>query len=217
MWDLGRRLGIVLGTALASLAIIYFSIPMGNTEQSSFDVILVLGTPMREDGTISPLARARVLEAVRQYRAKAAPHILMSGGAAHNSFSEARGMADFAQAQGVPAAALFIEDQSRNTIENAHFSYRVMQARGWESVLVVSSASHLRRAALILRYYPVAWKMQAAPWPREVSGWLRLWIWSREVVYTSYVRIFGFPGGFPRGSPRSLKDLPRTPLTPPRL
>ncbi len=39
---IARILGIMLATAIACLAIIYFSIPMSDTQQSQFDVILVL-------------------------------------------------------------------------------------------------------------------------------------------------------------------------------
>jgi uncharacterized SAM-binding protein YcdF (DUF218 family) len=208
MLRIARNLCIVLATALASIAIIYFSIPMSDTAQSNFDVILVLGAPMRADGSISPVGRSRVLEAVRQYRAQVAPRLLMSGGAAHNRFVEAEGMARFAESQGVPASAIVLEGQSLDTIQNAYYSYRIMQAHGWQSALIVSSASHLRRASLIFRYYPIAWQMQAAPWPPDASTRTRLWLWSSETIYTSYVRLFGFPGS---------QYLPRTPLIPPRL
>ena len=193
MLRIARNLWIVIATAAVSVAIIYFSIPMSNTVQNNFDVILVLGTPMKADGSISALARSRVLEAVRQYRAQVAPRLLLSGGAAHNRFVEAEVMARFAESQGVPASAIVIEGQSLNTIQNAYYSYRIMQAHDWQSALIVSNANHLRRASLIFRYYPIAWRMQAAPWPRDASTRLRLWLWSAETVYTSYVRIFGFP------------------------
>src|SRR5271155_6189882 len=102
---LARILSIVLATAIACVAIIYFSIPMGDTQQSQFDVILVLGNPANEDGSIGPLARSRVLEGIRQYRAGVAPRLLMTGGAVKNRFVEAQVMLQFAQSQGVPASA----------------------------------------------------------------------------------------------------------------
>jgi uncharacterized SAM-binding protein YcdF (DUF218 family) len=204
-----HNLSIVLATALASVAIVFLSIPMSNTSQSRFDVILVLGTPMKADGSISALARSRVLEALRQYRAQAAPRLLMSGGAASNRFVEAEGMARFAESQGAPASAIFLEGQSLNTIQNAYYSYRIMQAHDWQSALIISNSSHLRRASLIFRYYPIAWRMRAAPWPSDASMGLRLRVWARETLYTSYVRLFGFPG--------SPQYLPHTPLIPPRF
>jgi uncharacterized SAM-binding protein YcdF (DUF218 family) len=188
-----RILGIILWTAIACVLIICFSIPMNDTQQTKFDVILVLGNPANSDGSIAPVASSRVLEAIRQYRAGVAPHLLMTGGAVKNQFVEAQVMLNFALSQGVPASALLAEGQSRNTIQNAYYSYKIMQTHDWTSVLVVSSPSHLRRASLIFSHYPLAWRMHAAPWPPDYPLWKRVWVWSSETGYTSYGRLFGFP------------------------
>src|SRR5271154_5476364 len=117
-----RIFAIVLATAIACTSIIYFSIPMQDTRQAQFDVILVLGNPAKDDGSIAPLAKSRVLEGIRQYRAGVAPRLLMTGGAVRNRFVEAQVMLQFAESQGVPASALLAEGQSRNTIQNAYYS-----------------------------------------------------------------------------------------------
>jgi uncharacterized SAM-binding protein YcdF (DUF218 family) len=202
-------LSIVLATAIACVAIMYFSIPMSDTQQGQFDVLLVLGNPAKSDGSIGPIAQSRVLEAIRQYRAGVAPRLLMTGGAVQNQFVEAQVMMQFARSQGVPASAVFAEGKARNTVQNAYYSYQIMQAHDWTSVLVVSSPTHLRRASLILSHYPLAWRMQAAPWPPDYSFWKRLWYWVSESGYTSYVRLFGFPN--------SDQYLPRVHFTPPKL
>jgi uncharacterized SAM-binding protein YcdF (DUF218 family) len=200
-----RLLAALCAAAIACVLIIYFSIPMADTQQSTFDVILVLGNPANDDGSIAPVGRSRVLEGIRQYRAGAAPRLLMTGGAVKNRFHEGEVMRQFALSQGVPADAVFAETQSRNTLQNAFYSYKIMQAHGWTSAMVVSSPSHLRRASLIFRNYPLAWRMQAAPWPPGIPLWRLAWFWCSETTYTSYVRIFGFPNAGPY--------LPHTQLT----
>jgi uncharacterized SAM-binding protein YcdF (DUF218 family) len=50
-------------------------------------------------------------------------------------------------ARGVPGDRVVIEDRSRNTRENATESARVIAARGWRSILLVTSAAHVERAA----------------------------------------------------------------------
>jgi uncharacterized SAM-binding protein YcdF (DUF218 family) len=204
-----RILGIILGTAIACALIIYFSVPMNDTQQAQFDVILVLGNPAKSDGSIGPIARSRVLEAIRQYRAGVAPHLLMSGGAVKNHFVEAQVMLQFALSQGIPASALLAEGQSQNTIQNAYYSYKIMQTHDWSSVLVVSSPSHLRRASLIFSHYPLAWRMHAAPWPPDYPFWKRVWVWTSETGYTGYGRLFGFPN--------AKQYLPHTHFILPRL
>jgi uncharacterized SAM-binding protein YcdF (DUF218 family) len=188
-----RILATLAATAVACVLIVYFSIPMSDTQQHQFDVILVLGNPANDDGSIATVARSRVLEGIRQYRAGVAPRLLMTGGAVKNRFPEGEVMRQFALSQGVPAEALFAETQSRNTLQNAFYSYKIMQAHGWTSVMVVSSPTHLRRASLIFLHYPLAWQMQAAPWPPDVPLWRLAWFWCSESGYTSYVRLFGFP------------------------
>ena len=209
MLRLIRIFTIVLATAVVCVAIIYFSIPMADTKLNQFDVILVLGNPARNDGSIGLLAKSRVLEGIRQYRAGVAPRLLLSGGAVANQFVEAQVMLQFAESQGVPASALLAEGQSRNTIQNAYYSYKIMQAHGWTSALVVSSPTHLRRASLIFSHYPLAWRMDAAPWPPDYPLWKQFWLWISEAGYTSYGRLFGFPN--------ARQYLPNTHFTLPRL
>jgi uncharacterized SAM-binding protein YcdF (DUF218 family) len=204
-----RSFAIVVATLIGCVAIIYFSIPMGDTQQGQFDVILVLGNPAKEDGTIGPLAKARVLEGIRQYRAGVAPRLLMTGGAVQNRFVEAQLMLQFARSQGVPASAVLADGQAQDTIQNAYYAYKIMQAHDWTSALIVSSPTHLRRASLIFRYYPIQWRMDEAPWPTDYPLWKRLWIWCSEAGYTSYGRIFGFPN--------SRQYLPNTHFTFPKL
>jgi uncharacterized SAM-binding protein YcdF (DUF218 family) len=209
MLRLIRIFAILLATAVASVAVIYFSIPMADTQLNQFDVILVLGNPARMDGTIGPVARSRVLEGIRQYRAGVAPRLLMTGGAVANKFVEAQVMLQFAQSQGVPASALLAETQSRNTIQNAYYSYKIMQEHDWTSALVVSSPTHLRRASLIFSHFPLAWRMDGAPYPPEIPLWKQLWFWISETGYTSYGRLFGFPNAH--------QYLPNTHFTLPKL
>jgi uncharacterized SAM-binding protein YcdF (DUF218 family) len=204
-----RNLGIIVGTATASIAILYFSIPTGNTAQNRFDVIVVLGYPTNDDGSLSPIERESVLEAIREYHSGAAPCLLMTGGAAHNPFVESKAMANYARSQGVPASAIFTDAEARNTVENAYYSFGILQAHEWESALIIGMPSHVRRASLIFRYYPIDWRMQTASWPAEWGPFRRLGSWTEEALYTSYVRIFGFS--------KSQQYLPHTRFTPAQL
>jgi uncharacterized SAM-binding protein YcdF (DUF218 family) len=206
---LARILGIVLATAIACVLILYFSIPMSDTQQRQFDVILVLGNPANPDGSISPIARSRVEEGIRQYQAGVAPRLLVTGGAVLNQFVEAQVMQQFARSQGVPASAIFAEGQARNTIQNAYYSYQIMRTHGWSSALVVTSPSHVRRASLIFSHYPLAWQLHVAPWPPHYPMWKLAWFWCSESGYTSYGRLFGFPNAG--------KYLPHTQFTLPKL
>jgi hypothetical protein len=102
-------------------------------------------------------------------------------------------MATLAIAQGVPPSAVIEEDEAQNTIQNIFYSERIMAQRRWTSAEVVSSSSHLPRAALILQHYPLTWRTQAAPWPPVYSLWQRAAHYAVEAEYCLKLRIFGFP------------------------
>jgi uncharacterized SAM-binding protein YcdF (DUF218 family) len=137
--------------------------PSSNTNIDRFDAVIVLGSPADDDGNPTPEQLARVTEGVREYERGVAPRLILTGGAAHNRFVEADVMARTAAAQGIPPSAIFIETKAQDTIQNACYTTRIMQAHGWRSAEVISAASHLPRAGLILSRLPLKWSTHAAP------------------------------------------------------
>lgn len=97
----------------------------------------------------------RLLHALRLYRAGKAPRILLTGG---NVFpqpgleSEAYYARRLLTTWGVPESAIEIETESRNTLENAEHSRRILEERGWNEVILVTSATHMHRAVLAFRH-----------------------------------------------------------------
>lgn len=171
-----------------------------NTAATHFDTIIVLGYPAKDDGTISPDERERVLEAIREYKAGIAPSLIMTGGPAHNRFVEAHVMAAFAVTQGVPASAIIEEREARNTIQNIFYSSEIMRSRNWHSAEVITSSAHVSRAAMILQAFPKShpglafdWRTHPAPWPIEYSFFRRAFTESLEASRCLQIRIFGFP------------------------
>lgn len=153
----------VVLTVLAWAAIARQLAPASNTSLTRFDAIIVLGSPADRDGNPTPAQLARVTEAVHEYERGVATHLILTGGTAGNRFVEAGVMARTAHAQGIPDSAIFVEPESRNTIQNACFAARIMKAHGWSSAEVVSSPHHLPRAALIFSRLPLEWRAHPAP------------------------------------------------------
>jgi uncharacterized SAM-binding protein YcdF (DUF218 family) len=137
--------------------------PISNTSLTRFDAIIVLGSSSDADGNPTPSQLARVTEAVHEYERGVAPRLILTGGAAHNRFVEARVMARTAEAQGIPQSAIEVEGQAMDTIQNACYSVRIMQRHGWHSAEVVSNADHLPRASLIFSRLPLEWRAHPAP------------------------------------------------------
>jgi len=162
-------LGLLAWGALARLLA-----PTSNTSLTRYDAIIVLGTPADRDGNPTPELLARVTEGVHEYERGVAPHLILSGAAAHNQFVEARVMAAIAHAQGIPESAIFEEPHALDTIQNACYAERIMKEHGWQSAEVVSSASHLPRAGIIFSEYPLEWRTHAAP-PLEPESAADFW------------------------------------------
>jgi len=143
--------------------------PTGNTARTRFEAIIVLGSPADSDGNPTPVQLSRVTEAVREYERGVAPRLILTGGSTDHGYVEAQVMARAAEALGVPASSIFPEPEALDTIHNACNSMRIMQEHGWKSAEVVSSPSHLPRAALIFSREPLEWRTHPAP-PLEPEG-----------------------------------------------
>jgi uncharacterized SAM-binding protein YcdF (DUF218 family) len=121
------------------------------------DALVVLGRGVRKDGSLGLIARARVERALELYALGVAPRVIFSGHSAlmaegEPPVTEAAAMAAFAKAHGLPPAAVFLEDQSRDTIGNAWFTRRRWrEPNDWRSIRVVTTDFHIPRAAWIFR------------------------------------------------------------------
>jgi uncharacterized SAM-binding protein YcdF (DUF218 family) len=151
--------GLLIGWAVIARRLA----PNANTSRDHFDAILVLGYPADSDGNPTPVQLARVSEAVREYERGVAPRLLFTGGPSRNHYVEADVMASTAAAQGIPPSAIFVETKAGDTIQNACYSERIMQAHGWHSAEIVSSAYHLPRASMIFGHTPLDWRLHPAP------------------------------------------------------
>jgi uncharacterized SAM-binding protein YcdF (DUF218 family) len=190
---------------IAVTAGVYRAIPADNTNLTHFDAIIVLGYPANADGTPSPEQRERTLEAVREFKSGVAPHIILSGGPAHNQFAEAHVMANLAIEQGVPPSAVIEEAEAQNTVQNIFYSQRIMADNHWTSAEVVSSPSHLPRTSLILSHYRFPWRTRSSNWPPEYNFLERAAHFCVEAEYCLKLRTVGFPASpfLPNPNPAS--------------
>jgi len=90
---------------------------------------------------------------IKLYRDEWAPRILFVGAAQDpSSPSNAATMRAQALAAGVPETAIFTEDKSTNTLENAQFSKKVLDGIGAKKIILVTSPYHQRRAYETLKF-----------------------------------------------------------------
>jgi uncharacterized SAM-binding protein YcdF (DUF218 family) len=92
----------------------------------------------------------RIIYAAQLYRNGAAPKILLTGGRVDwdksRSSSEAEEMAALFNLMGVPADALLLETRSKNTYENALFTREILEKKGVNRIILITSAMHMPRS-----------------------------------------------------------------------
>ena len=135
-----------------------------------FDVGIVLGgfsgLNKRNNEIAFNWAGDRLFQAIALYKKGQIKQILLSGGSANltdRKIKEADLAIQYLKLIGIPDSAILIENQSRNTIENARYSLALIaKSKPKAKILVITSAWHIPRAKLIfdrqaehkIEYYP---------------------------------------------------------------
>ena len=114
-------------------------------EQRHADAIVVMGAA-QYDGRPSPVFAARLDHAIELYLAGVAPNLIVTGGKAPGDrTTEAASARAYAIAHGVPAEAILLEDQSRNTLDSIRAVGRLLRANHLEAAVLVSDRPHMLR------------------------------------------------------------------------
>jgi uncharacterized SAM-binding protein YcdF (DUF218 family) len=127
-------------------------VPSG--ELPSAQAIVLLGGASQSAQPPRPIVEVneagdRILYAAWLYQQGKAAHILLSGGRIDwlsSGRAPAEDMSSLLQFMNVPADAMWLEDRSRNTYENALFSRQILEPKGIDRIILVTSAMHMPRA-----------------------------------------------------------------------
>ena len=121
-------------------------------ELPTAEAIVVLGGAITgesrfgQGGDINQAAD-RLWRAATLYQSQKAPLLVLSGGTTlPGGLPESQLMAEKLSALGLPEAALIQEPESRTTRENAQYTQALLEGQRINHILLVTSASHMRRA-----------------------------------------------------------------------
>lgn len=121
----------------------------------TYDAVVLLGGVSDERVVYEmsqPAYNENVERLVATHRVLADGHAkvaIISGAAMHPDLiaaGEARVLAKQIVDWGVDESRVIIEEQARNTYENALFSKKIAEERGFKNVLIITSAFHMRRS-----------------------------------------------------------------------
>jgi len=142
----------VLGAlTLAVLAVLAFTPltdllePPAAPPPRTAQAIVVLGSYMGTDGTLSAASLQRAVRGIQLYRRGLAPLLVMAG-AQQGPLAEAEVRAALAREFGVPGEAVLAEAGGKTTHDEALRIHRLLQARGVNDLLLVTSMEHMPRA-----------------------------------------------------------------------
>lgn len=124
------------------------------------DVIVVLGGAT--EPALAPRSEVelnaavdRLSHAANLYKKGIAPAILLSGGdidfLSLSETSPAEDMAQVMKMLGVSDDALWLQGKSQNTYEDALYSCKMIKEKGAKTVVLVTSAIHMRRAVAVFK------------------------------------------------------------------
>jgi uncharacterized SAM-binding protein YcdF (DUF218 family) len=158
----GPDLGVALaGKDLSKAALVVLGAGLRTRDQSS---------PPRE--RLDAAGTQRALTASRLWHERGFGLVVLSGAPPE----EGEAMRDLVVSMGVPPERVVVEERSLNTRENAAFSAAILREKGVETVVVATSATHLRRAvkdfaAVGMKVVPAAAEIIGLP-PLGVDGLL---------------------------------------------
>lgn len=118
------------------------------------EAIVLLGGAIRGEVSKDTLADMsgvgdRLIFAVAAFKAGRAPAIVVTGGAKEGFVPEAKLMRDILVTLGVPAEAIVMEVRNRVTMDNIRFTRHTLAAMDAKTVLLVTSAFHMRRSLMV--------------------------------------------------------------------
>jgi uncharacterized SAM-binding protein YcdF (DUF218 family) len=154
------------------------------TEFSANSVVVVLGggtESQQYPRQIPEIGSAgdRVTYALKLYRDGVAGKIILSGGnidwLGSRSTTGAQEMYQLLTLMGVPADVMQLQNESRNTYEDALFCAEILQSMGVKDIVLVTSASHMPRSLALFQKQG----MNVTPAPADFGvteeSWQSLW------------------------------------------
>lgn len=120
------------------------------------DYIIILGSKIRENGTLTPILQARVdkaIEFAKEQKEKSNRRIVYvpSGGKGEDEIiAEAEAMKKYLIENGIDEKDIIVENQSKNTLQNMKFSKQKIDEDNKEGRIIFSTTNyHVFRSGVI--------------------------------------------------------------------
>ncbi len=179
---------------LVTLVVPYFgNLCTRNSNNKTFDVIIVLGSPASDDCKPGAIMEGRVDKGIELLKLGIAKKILFTGSSVRNNCTEAEVMAAFAISKGISENHILKETRAENTFQNAFYSTKQMKDLHFTSAAIVTSAPHIKRACAVFAKFDIDYSMFPSSNPANISKLqLLFWEFGERMILTHHI-IFGYP------------------------
>jgi len=116
-----------------------------------FEVIVVPGGG-KSGNLLSQASYSRLMKAYMVWK-ESRRKIVVSGGKSDGEETEAELMKNYLVGMGVPDSEIIVENESKNTLENAKNVSRILKRMGIKSILIVTSYTHMKRCYVAFRRF----------------------------------------------------------------
>jgi uncharacterized SAM-binding protein YcdF (DUF218 family) len=154
-WD---RFTMGIGTVAIVFVLVVVITPITNIAGRAFAVepdlrtagaIVVLGSGLKEDGSLTYESQQRLLFGLRLYKEGLAPILVLSGPGRPDTAPEATVRARIAVEMGVPVAKIFELPKVDTTRDEAQQTAKILKPLGVNHVLIVTESMHMRRSKAV--------------------------------------------------------------------
>ncbi|PKN86389.1 MAG: hypothetical protein CVU46_07845 [Chloroflexi bacterium HGW-Chloroflexi-8] len=157
-------------------------LPPENMPLNSVVVVLGGGTESEQYPRQMPEvggAGDRVTYALKLYRDGVAGKLLLSGGniewLGSRSSTGAQEMVELLTLMGVPKDIMQLQNESRNTYEDALYCAEILKKLGVSEIILVTSASHMPRSVALFQKQGLTVIPAPADFGITAEGWTNLW------------------------------------------
>ncbi|KPK42632.1 MAG: hypothetical protein AMJ78_01800 [Omnitrophica WOR_2 bacterium SM23_29] len=145
----------------------YLAEPLKFTQEpQKADAIVVFAGGVGESGIAGQGYEERVSHAVELYKKGYAKNLVFSSGA-RSTFPEPYVMKALAISLDIPPESIVLEDTASRTYENVKFTNEILNKKGWNKIILISSPYHMRRSLLVLKKVAPDKKVIYSPVPHS--------------------------------------------------
>lgn len=114
-------------------------------------VIITLGYALGKGGVMEKPLIGRLEQTLAIAKLNPELPIIVTGGVPQGGVTEGFVMKNWLVKKGIAPERIYIEDQAKDTVGNALYSTKILKTLNAENVVLISSATHMRRATAVLK------------------------------------------------------------------